>query len=81
MPRFNGAERLRLAHFLGVEFTGANALHKEVSRMTKASNSIRLNYSVQAAHVNLTNLYKRRAVAEVQFPSYTKISERIAEKV
>jgi len=67
--------------FSGEEFTGTNALQKEVSTMTKASNSIRLSYSVQAAHVKLTNLYKGRAVAEVQFPSNTKISERITEKV
>jgi hypothetical protein len=46
---------------------GANGLHKEVSAMTKDSNPIGLNNSVQAARVKFTILYQGRAVAEVQF--------------
>jgi hypothetical protein len=65
--RSNGAEQLRPARFSGVAFTGASGIHKEVLAMTKDSNSIRLNDSVQAACVNLTIPYKGRAVAEVQF--------------
>jgi hypothetical protein len=51
---------------LGVAFMGANGLHKEVSAMTKDSNSIGLNNSVHAARVKFTISYQWRVVAEVQ---------------